>query len=63
MYCCYRTAAVQVSHLYELGLIEAVSVPQKECFDAALKFAQTEGIVSAPEPTHCLAHVIQEALK
>lgn len=47
--------------MYELGLIEAVSVPQQECFDAAIKFCQTEGIVSAPEPTHALAHVIQEA--
>jgi tryptophan synthase beta chain len=49
--------------VYELGLIEAVSVPQKECFEAALKFAQTEGIVAAPEPTHALAAVIQEAKK
>lgn len=54
---------LQVSHVYELGLIEAVSVPQKECFEAALKFARTEGIVAAPEPTHALAAVIQEALK
>jgi len=53
--------ALQVSHVYELGLIEAMSVPQKECFEAALKFAQTEGIVSAPEPTHVLAAVIREA--
>jgi tryptophan synthase beta chain len=58
--CCL---VLKVSHVYELGLIEAVSVPQKECFEAALKFAQTEGIVSAPEPTHALAAVIQEALK
>lgn len=59
----YHGMAPLVSHVYELGLIEAVSVPQKECFEAALKFAQTEGIVSAPEPTHALAAVIQEALK
>lgn len=58
------TAVVlQVSHVYELGLIEAVSVPQKECFEAALKFAQTEGIVAAPEPAHALAAIIQEAKK
>lgn len=53
----------QVSHVYELGLIEAMSVPQKECFEAAIQFCQTEGIVAAPEPTHALAATIQEALR
>jgi tryptophan synthase beta chain len=51
-----------VSHVYELGLVEAISIPQTECFDSALKFARTEGIVPAPEPTHALAAAIREAM-
>ena len=35
---------------------------REEWFDAALKFARTEGIVPAPEPTHALAAAIREAL-
>jgi tryptophan synthase beta chain len=53
---------LQVSHIYELGLIEAISIPQKECFDAAIAFARSEGIVPAPEPTHALAAAVREAL-
>jgi tryptophan synthase beta chain len=51
-----------LSHVYELGLIEAVAVAQDECFAAALQFARSEGIVPAPEPTHALAACIREAL-
>jgi tryptophan synthase beta chain len=51
-----------VSHVYELGLVEAIAIPQNECFAAALKFARTEGIVPAPEPTHALAAAVREAL-
>jgi hypothetical protein len=29
---------VKVRHVYELGLIEATSIPQKECFDTAITF-------------------------
>jgi len=42
--------------------VEAISIPQTECFDSALKFARTEGIVPAPEPTHALAAAIREAM-
>ena len=52
-----------VSHLYELGLIEAVAKTQRECFEAGVRFARTEGIVPAPEPTHALAACIEEALR
>ena len=51
-----------VSHIYDLGLVEAIAIPQTECFAAALKFARSEGIVPAPEPTHALAATIREAL-
>jgi tryptophan synthase beta chain len=50
-----------LSHMYELGLFEAEALPQSACFDAAVRFARTEGIVPAPEPTHALAAAIREA--
>ncbi len=59
----YHGMAPLISHIYELGLLDAVAVPQTECFSAALKFARTEGIVPAPEPTHAIAIAIREALK
>ncbi|CAB4912995.1 unannotated protein [freshwater metagenome] len=52
-----------ISHIYEEGMLEAVAVPQTECFQAAVLFARTEGIVPAPEPTHAIALAIREALK
>jgi tryptophan synthase beta chain len=52
-----------ISHIYELGMMTAQSVGQKECFSAAMQFARTEGIVPAPEPTHAIAVAIAEALK
>ena len=42
--------------------MEAIAIPQTECFAAALQFARSEGIVPAPEPTHALAATIREAL-
>jgi tryptophan synthase beta chain len=51
-----------LSHVYELGLIEALALPQTECFSAAVQFARTEGILPAPEPTHAIAACIREAL-
>ena len=58
----YHGMSPLVSHIYELGLAEAVAIPQTECFTAALQFARTEGIVPAPEPTHALAAAIREAM-
>jgi len=58
----YHGMAPLVSHVYELGLVEAIAIPQRECFAAAVQFARTEGIVPAPEPTHALAAAIREAL-
>jgi len=59
----YHGMAPLISHIYELGLMEAVAIPQTECFDAALRFARSEGIVPAPEPTHALAETIREAAR
>ena len=57
----YHGMAPLVSHVYELGLAEAEAIPQLECFEAALMFARTQGIVPAPEPTHAIAAAIREA--
>jgi tryptophan synthase beta chain len=59
----YHGMAPLVSHLYELGLVEAEAIHQTECFEAAVKFARTEGIVPAPEPSHAIAAAVREALR
>ena len=58
----YHGMSPLVSHIYELGLVDAISIPQLECFNAAVLFARNEGIVPAPEPTHAIAAAIREAL-
>jgi tryptophan synthase beta chain len=58
----YHGMAPLVSHIYELGLVEAISIPQLECFAGALQFAKAEGIIPAPEPTHAIAAAVREAL-
>jgi tryptophan synthase beta chain len=57
----YHGMSPLLSHMYELGLFEAESRQQRECFAAAVTFARAEGIIPAPEPTHALASVIEEA--
>ena len=57
----YHGMSPLVSHVHELGLIEAVAKPQTECLEAGVRFARTEGIVPAPEPTHAVAECIDEA--
>jgi tryptophan synthase beta chain len=57
----YHGMAPMVSHLLQLGLIEARAYSQLECFEAALKFARTEGILPAPETSHALQAVVEEA--
>jgi tryptophan synthase beta chain len=59
----YHGMSPLLSHVYELGLIEAVAKTQRECFAAGVQFARTEGILPAPEPTHALAECIAEALR
>ena len=45
----YHGMAPMISHIYELGLIEARAYHQKTCFDAGVQFARCEGIVPTPE--------------
>jgi tryptophan synthase beta chain len=57
----YHGMSPLLSHMYELGLFEAESRQQRECFAAAITFARAEGIIPAPEPAHALASVVEEA--
>ncbi len=57
----YHGAGVIVSQLLKDGLIEAVSQNQQRCFEAGMQFIKTEGIIPAPEATHAIATVIDEA--
>jgi tryptophan synthase beta chain len=59
----YHGAGAIISQLLHDGLIEAQSQQQNKCFAAGLQFAQTEGIIPAPEANHAIATVIDEALK
>ena len=59
----YHGMAPMVSHIHELGLIEARAYHQKTCFDAGVQFARCEGIVPAPEATHAVRCAIDEALR
>ena len=52
-----------VSHLKKEGIIESVTIDQKEAFSAGLTFAKSEGIIPAPESNHAIASAIREALK
>lgn len=52
-----------LSQLYDDGLMEAVSVPQTEVFQAAEEFARVEGILPAPESSHAIKVAIDEAIK
>ena len=57
----YHGMSPIVSHLLDLGLIEAQAYHQIGCFEAGMQFAQTEGIVPAPESTHAIVSAIHEA--
>ena len=59
----YHGMAPLVSHVKELGLIEAKAYHQTTCFEAGVFFARAEGIVPAPEANHAIKGAIDEALK
>lgn len=59
----YHGMSAMVSHVKELGLMEARSYWQTECFAAAVQFARAEGIVPAPESSHAIKGAIDEALR
>ncbi len=57
----YHGDSPLISFLYYKKLIEAVAYGQREVFEAAQLFAQTEGIIPAPESAHAIQQVIVEA--
>ncbi len=59
----YHGMAPLVSQLLKDDLMRAEAFHQVECFDAAVLFARSEGIVPAPESSHAIRGAINEALK
>jgi tryptophan synthase beta chain len=59
----YHGMAPLVSHVKELGLIEARAYQQRACFEAGIAFARAEGILPAPEANHAVKGAIDEALR
>lgn len=59
----YHGMAPTICGLYDAGLIEAIAVGQLGVFEAAVLFAQTEGILPAPESAHAIRTAIDEAIK
>ena len=59
----YHGSSPIQSQLLHDGLIEAVAYEQQDVFEAAVLFAQSEGIVPAPESSHAVKAAIDEALK
>ena len=57
----YHGMAPLVSQAIVEGLLTPKAIPQMECYEAAVTFARTEGIIIAPETSHAVAAVIQEA--
>ncbi|QTA79502.1 Tryptophan synthase, subunit beta [Desulfonema limicola] len=59
----YHGMAPTVSQIVSEGLASPRSVTQLEAYEAGILLARTEGIIPAPETTHALACVIDEARK
>jgi tryptophan synthase beta chain len=59
----YHGMAPLVSHVRDLGLIEAKAYHQTACFEAGVFFARHEGIVPAPEANHAVKGAIDEAMR
>lgn len=59
----YHGIAPTISLLASEKKIETRAYNQLETFDAAILFAQTEGIIAAPEPAHAIKGAIDEAVK
>jgi tryptophan synthase beta chain len=59
----YHGSAPLVSHVLAANLIEAEAYNQGEVFASAVKFAQCEGTIPAPESAHAIHSTILHALK
>jgi tryptophan synthase beta chain len=58
----YHGDAPIISNLVKAGRMEAVAYPQSKVFEAAVEFARTQGTIPAPETSHAIRAVIDEAL-
>ncbi len=59
----YHGMAPTLSAFYNAGYIEAKAVAQRSVFEAAILFANNEGILPAPESSHAIRAAIDEALE
>jgi tryptophan synthase beta chain len=59
----YHGSAPLVSHVMAAKLIEAEAYAQGEVFASAMKFAQSEGTIPAPESAHAIHSAILHALE
>lgn len=59
----YHGASPLVSQLVHAGIVDARAVPQLACFEAAVLFSRTEGIIPAPESSHAIRGAVDEALQ
>jgi tryptophan synthase beta chain len=57
----YHGDAPMLCGLVKAGAVEARAYRQNETFEAAVRFARTEGIIPAPEPAHAIRAVFEEA--
>ena len=57
----YHGMAPIISHLVKEQLLEARAYNQIQTFEAGIKWARSEGFISAPETNHAIAAVVQEA--
>jgi tryptophan synthase beta chain len=58
----YHGDAPIISNLVKNGRMEATAYPQSKVFEAAVQFARTEGSLPAPETSHAIRAVVDEAL-
>ena len=58
----YHGDAPIISNLVRSGRMEAVAYPQSKVFEAAVQFARTQGTIAAPETSHAIRAVVDEAL-
>ncbi len=59
----YHGMAPLVCQAIVEGLLKPRAYHQLKCYEAAITFASTEGMICAPETSHAIAAVIDEAVK
>ena len=57
----YHGDAPSLSALVKMGHMEAQAFTQNQVFEAAIRFAQSQGFIAGPEPAHAIRAVMEEA--